>query len=335
MSAMRCTEFDAVIEEMLQPQQANIRLVGDPVAGVLHPDASQHMRQCERCNAYFRARTAVQTSLRALASAPVQGPSLATDRKVMAAYRQLQQGRGNPGTSPTGRVLAFPARLGSSQVARTRWGGLAVAAALLAMVGSGVHLYTGAGTVAAPSVASTPATAQSPAAVAEDASQTSESNVVAAESVAHQPSTRQLQARLNRPARSLRQASAGPVEPKTEAAASEADLATAPASPAANSIMHLASTGGAAPANGLAPSAGSTWPGYDNLMYCDPVVCSGPMQVVNIKVPASQLQAGKAKAAAPGTPAKPAAGKTDGKSYVNVEVVVGPDGVARAIRVAN
>jgi hypothetical protein len=56
-------------------------------------------------------------------------------------------------------------------------------------------------------------------------------------------------------------------------------------------------------------------------MYCDPVVCSGPMQVVHIKVPVDQV--------------KPNVGQSDGKSFVNADVVVGPDGVARAIRVAN
>jgi hypothetical protein len=55
-------------------------------------------------------------------------------------------------------------------------------------------------------------------------------------------------------------------------------------------------------------------------MYCDPVVCSGPMQVVHIKVPVGQV--------------KPNLGQTVGNTFVNAEVVVGPDGVARAIRVA-
>ena len=332
---MKCNDFDAVIEQMLQSHQANRGLGGSPVPGVLHPDASEHMRQCERCSSYFRARTAVQTSLRALASAPVHGPSRATDRKVMEAYRRLQQGRGNTRPSRMGRVLAFPSR-SFTPAARNRWGGLAVAVALLAIVGSGIHLWTGAPTVTAPSVATAPAVPQSHAAIAKDAAQVSESNILADASAPRQSSSRQLQARLNRATRSVRQGAAGLVTAaEAETAGTEADQAAALQSPAANSIMHLASTGAAAPASGAAPSAGSTWPGYNNLMYCDPVVCSGPMQVVNIKVPASQLQPGKAKESAPGTQAKPGAGKAEGNSYVNVEVLVGPDGVARAIRTVN
>jgi len=45
------------------------------------------------------------------------------------------------------------------------------------------------------------------------------------------------------------------------------------------------------------------------------------MQVVHIKVPVGQV--------------KPNLGQTERNSFVNAEVVVGPDGVARAIRVAN
>jgi hypothetical protein len=45
------------------------------------------------------------------------------------------------------------------------------------------------------------------------------------------------------------------------------------------------------------------------------------MQVVHIKVPVGQV--------------KPNLGQTERNTFVNAEVVVGPDGVARAIRVAN
>jgi hypothetical protein len=86
----------------------------------------------------------------------------------------------------------------------------------------------------------------------------------------------------------------------------------------AASVLRLASTGAA---SNVAESASSTWPGYSNLMYCDPVVCSGPMQVVHIKVPVGQV--------------KPNLGQTVGNAFVNAEIVIGPDGVARAIRVAN
>ena len=82
-------------------------------------------------------------------------------------------------------------------------------------------------------------------------------------------------------------------------------------------VLRLATSG---TASNVAQSASSTWPGYSNLMYCDPVVCSGPMQVVHIKVPVGQV--------------KPNLGQTVGNTFVNAEVVVGPDGVARAIRVA-
>ena len=76
---MRCNDFDAHIDEML--------------SGILHPDANQHMRQCERCTSYFRARAAVQTGLHKLASATLSGPSRATDRAVMASYRRIQSQR--------------------------------------------------------------------------------------------------------------------------------------------------------------------------------------------------------------------------------------------------
>ena len=56
-------------------------------------------------------------------------------------------------------------------------------------------------------------------------------------------------------------------------------------------------------------------------MYCDPVGCSGPMEVVHIKVPVGQV--------------RPNLGQTEANAFVNAEIVVGPDGVARAIRVAN
>ncbi len=83
-------------------------------------------------------------------------------------------------------------------------------------------------------------------------------------------------------------------------------------------MVHLASSGAS---GSVAQPANSTWPGYSNLMYCDPVVCSGPMHVVHIKVPVGE--------------AKPSLDKPVGNGFVNAEVVVGADGVARAIRVAN
>ena len=312
---MRCKDFDAQIEELL--------------AGILHPDASQHMRQCERCTSYFRARSAVESGLRALASAPVQGPSRATDRAVMESYRRLQQGcmKARPSQS-TGRVIAFPGHLGSSPAARTRWSGLAVAAALLAVVGSGIHLWTGASTVSAPSIASAPTVSQSASAISGGAAEAGTlATTLASDNASRKAPPRQLQAKLvsGRASRSVATqdvAGAMPAEAVADGTAAK-DAAAAQSAPgAANSIMHLASVGGAT-ASGVGQSAGSTWPGYSDLMYCDPVVCSGPMQVVRIKVPVGQ--------------AKPGAGKSgsNSNSFVNAEVVVGPDGVARAIRVAN
>ncbi len=315
---MRCKDFDAQIEELL--------------AGILHPDASQHMRQCERCTSYFRARSAVESGLRALASAPVQGPSRATDRAVMESYRRLQQGcmKARPSQS-TGRVIAFPGHLGSSLAARARWSGLAVAAALLAMVGSGIHLWTGAATVSAPSLASAPAVSQSASAISGGAAEAGRlaAETLASDNASRKAPPRQLQAKLvsGRASRSVATqdvAGAMPAEAATDGTATGGTAkgaAAAQSAPgAANSIMHLASAGGAT-ASGVGQSAGSTWPGYSDLMYCDPVVCSGPMQVVRIKVPVGQV--------------KPGAGKSGSNSFVNAEVVVGPDGVARAIRVTN
>src|SRR6202051_5349125 len=86
VSAMRCKEFDAHVDEML--------------SGVLHSDADQHMRQCERCTSYYRAQTLLHNGLRAVAAAPTGGPSRATDRAVMESYRRLQERRGGAGAQP-------------------------------------------------------------------------------------------------------------------------------------------------------------------------------------------------------------------------------------------
>ena len=59
--------------------------------------------------------------------------------------------------------------------------------------------------------------------------------------------------------------------------------------------------------------------GFQNLMYCDQLSCSGAMQVIRIQVPASAVER---------VPAwRPANG------LVQADVVVGSDGVARAIRI--
>ena len=349
---MRCKEFDAQIDELL--------------AGVLHPDAHEHMRQCERCTSHFRARSAVHSGLRALASAPAQGPSHATDLAVMESYRRLQQRRaaaagtqlglqnsGSQNSGPqdaasqkSGRVVAFPSRRPAAHgPSRTRWGGIAVAAALLAMVGSGVHLWRGAATVTAPGMATAPVASRSLAAASPVAANPSAANpsaantlsanmssanrssvnTLASANVSRHASLRELRARLGagRHSRSAAAEAAMPVLAAlpglSAAGAAVAEGAPAMQQPAnAGSIMHLAST---AAASDVAQSASSTWPGYSNLMYCDPVVCSGPMQVIHIRVPVNQV--------------KPSVGQSEGNRYVNADVVVGPDGVARAIRVAN
>lgn len=59
--------------------------------------------------------------------------------------------------------------------------------------------------------------------------------------------------------------------------------------------------------------------GFQNLMYCDPLSCAGPMQVIRIQLPVSDLQR------------IPVARRNNG--LVQADVVVGSDGVARAIRI--
>ena len=139
---MRCNDFDTHIDEML--------------SGILHPDASQHMRQCERCTSHYRARATVQNGLRKLA-ASAAGPSRATDRAVMASYRKLQQRRAAAEPAPTARLFTFPSRgLPPVWTSSTWWAGALAAAVVFAVLGSAVHLWTGAPTVNAPTVANAP-----------------------------------------------------------------------------------------------------------------------------------------------------------------------------------
>ncbi len=318
---MRCNDFDTHIDEML--------------SGILHPDASLHMRQCERCTSYFRARATVQSGLHKLASATLSGPSRATDRAVMASYRRLQQRRAvapeSISAEPPARVFAFPKTgLAPAWASRTWWTGAAAAAVVVAVMGSAVHLWTGVPTVNAPVVATAPAVSTPPQrASATPASQ----SVVAANSAPRRLSQRPVsRSEASRPEASQPQVASAATSnsPVLSAKASSARPAIAygensnydstpvtQLSPNVAPFMRLASSGAA---SNVAESASSTWPGYSNLMYCDPVVCSGPMQVVHIKVPVGQV--------------KPNLGQTVGNAFVNAEVVVGPDGVARAIRVA-
>jgi hypothetical protein len=320
---MKCKDFDAHIDEML--------------SGILHPDANQHMRQCERCTSHLRSRATVQSSLRQLASATLPGPSRATDRAVMDGYRRLQQRRAVAGnavpampvqnTRQRPRILTFPGRVpaaagglpgGSPNASRTWFTSAAAAAVVFAVLGSAVHLWNGVPTVSAPTVATAPAAAASALAQPAPASDVSHSTVAVNLSPRHS---------LQRPA----QLSSRPNASQPEAlslAASNSHVPTADRAPLtqlpanASPVIRLASSGAASgTASSMAQSASSTWPGYSNLMYCDPVVCSGPMQVVHIKVPVGQVN--------------PNLGQAVGNGFVNAEVVVGPDGVARAIRVAN
>lgn len=59
--------------------------------------------------------------------------------------------------------------------------------------------------------------------------------------------------------------------------------------------------------------------GFQNLMYCDALSCSGPMDLIRIQVPESAFHRGSQLAPRNG--------------FVQADVVVGSDGVARAIRI--
>jgi len=61
-------------------------------------------------------------------------------------------------------------------------------------------------------------------------------------------------------------------------------------------------------------------PDFRNLMYCDQLSCSGAMEVIRMNLPASALGMS--------SPSRTS-------SVVAADVVVGPDGVARAIRILN
>ncbi|MGC2208952.1 MAG: hypothetical protein WA532_02475 [Candidatus Korobacteraceae bacterium] len=312
---MKCNEFGAHIDEML--------------SGVLHPDANQHMRQCERCTSHYRARAAVQNGLRKLALVSVPGPSPAVDRAVMDAYRQLQQRRTavaqpQPVQQAAARVLTFPGtghppaevRNVRHWNSRNWWSGASAAAVALAVLGMGLlHLHNGVPAVSAPTVATAPAASAPQSAV----TAVPVERTVATAKLASRHSGSQSSAEVTSASLKSRSVQVAKAAPMTQLPTVQAPAEVSP-------LIHLASAGEAANvaqnvAQHVAQSASSTWPGYSNLMYCDPVVCSGPMQVVHIKVPVDQV--------------KPNVGQSVGNSFVNADVVVGPDGVARAIRVAN
>jgi hypothetical protein len=268
----------------------------------------------------------------------------------MDAYRQLQlrNAAAQPPQSeprPVARVLTFPgrspapARVSSLNWPRNWWSGAAAAAVVLAVLGGGLHLRNGSPTLSAPTLATAPASSTPQSDVA---SGPADHGALTAKLVVRRSPLRNGQSSgVSSGPQSGTQSSAGQVgATQVDAASSEvasAALGSAPAAPpvvaakaqngsapltqpqaSVSPLIHLASSGAA---SNVAQSASSTWPGYNNLMYCDPVVCSGPMQVVHIKVPAGQV--------------KPDAGESVGNGFVNADVVVGPDGVARAIRVAN
>jgi hypothetical protein len=319
---MRCNDFDLLIDEML--------------SGVLYPDAGQHLQHCERCTSHYRARAVAQSALRALAAATPAGPSCATDRAVMESYRRLQQRRASA-KAPAAHQFIFPVRGPAPSwafraLASPTWrSGAAAAVIVVGLLGTAVHLHYGASTVNAPAVATAPAAitgqsvaVESPArAVANLASTFSASRTrPSARSVSALPVNAANSTGSELASKSVDAPSVASTRPAV--AYSGANYDSAPETQLSASvppIIHLASTGATGSSGTVAQSASSTWPGYSNLMYCDPVVCSGPMQVVHIKVPVGQV--------------KPNLGQTVGNTFVNAEVVVGPDGVARAIRVAN
>ena len=64
---------------------------------------------------------------------------------------------------------------------------------------------------------------------------------------------------------------------------------------------------------------GALPPDFRSLMYCDELSCSGPMEVIRMQLPASDLLFAPGSNSANGT--------------VLADVLVGPDGIARGIRI--
>ncbi|MDR3765315.1 MAG: hypothetical protein P4M01_14600 [Acidobacteriota bacterium] len=311
---MNCNEFDVLIDEML--------------SGILHPEASLHMRQCERCTSHWHARQQVQSCLGYLAAAAPQGPSAATDRAVMEAFRRFQQNRqgGAAASAGVARVLSFPGQRRAVWGSRTLWSGAAAAALLFAVLGSSVRLWHNTPVVTGPVARSAPRGLNGTSAVNAASLSPMPSPAVrqmagnTMRRVAHRvaDAAGAAEQMMQQPAPSALAASRTPGTrtPGTLGTGRSYDFAAVKDAPAASAPVHLASVQERA-----VQSSSYTWPGYSNLMYCDPVACSGPMQVVHIKVPVGEV--------------KPNVGQSVGNTFVNADVVVGADGVARAIRVAN
>jgi hypothetical protein len=297
---MRCNQFDTYVDEML--------------SGILHPEAARHLRECERCSANYARRAALQANLRQLAATATAGPSAATDRAVLEAFRRRQHPTVQPPAAP---VLHFPRRTAFAG-RRGLWSAVAAAALLIASIASGVHLWRGTGVVTAPQRAAGPMSSPRGAAAVAPTERATVAGVVA---------QRRQPMRLERPVQMASMQAPSPAsENQTRVSASQRQSyaydgdnyeSAAERAPAASPVLRLASTG----SGNVARSASSTWQGYSNLMYCDPVTCAGPMQVVRIKVPVGQVKANL--------------GQSTGDGYVNADVVVGPDGLARAIRMAD
>jgi hypothetical protein len=258
----------------------------------------------------------------------------------MDSYRRLQQRRfaagisgsaTGAGTAPaaaTARLFTFPSR-SLAVSSRTWWSAAAAAAMVFAVLGSAVHLWNGVPTVHSPGAAYAP-----PAAAWQQRSTDAPRQSAAAGTVERalpaRTSTPQLNASLNVPripshsgfslleiatagfrpepftnsVRTNHTPAARPAAAYEEAKYVSTPLTQLPANVAP--VIRLAASGAS---GSMAQPASSTWPGYSNLMYCDPVVCSGPMQVVHIKVPVGQV--------------KPDLGQSVDNGFVNAEVVFG------------
>lgn len=113
-----------------------------------------------------------------------------------------------------------------------------------------------------------------------------------------------------------------PIQPSSTTVA--AVPATQPAQPRIRSAHRLVSTAHkhSAPAN-LHPAARTvaSIPDYfRSLMYCDELSCDGAMEMIRVQLPSSVL-------------ARPTSAFRSANGLVNADVLIGPDGIARGIRI--